>query len=175
MSVALYESLFREYILIEEVTWLNAQNEMKTNLSKTMKNQPNGDDFSDLMDSYQQKLALLHDEISTLKQELAEKDKDLSQVRLQYKILKQRSRSADRNSNSSDDSSNSQRSRRGISVDGGGNLREQLDASNDEIRLLKNKLLRMEDELNSSLLVRSIAFPSWYSEQSILSRRKKKV
>ena len=132
---------------------------MKTNLSATTKSQQHGDDLADLMDSYQQKLALLHDEIGTLKQELGERDKELYQVRLQYKILKQRSRSADRNSNSSDDSSNGQRSRRGISVDGGGNLREQLDASNDEIRLLKNKLLRLEDELNNSLLVGSIRFP----------------
>ena len=55
------------------------------------------------------------------------------------------------NNNLNDDGNN--RSRRGVSVDGGGNLREQLDTSLDEIRLLRNKLLRLEDELNNSVLV----------------------
>ncbi|CAF4776737.1 unnamed protein product, partial [Rotaria sp. Silwood2] len=104
------------------------------------------------MHTYQQKISLLNNEISNLKQDINNRDKELSQLRVQYKILKQRSRSADRNSNLSDDENNNNRSKRGVSVDGGENLREQLDASMDEIRLLKNKLLRSEDELNNATL-----------------------
>lgn len=112
------------------------------------------------MNAYQQKISILHDEMTQLKQDLATRDNEISQLRIQYKILKQRSRSVDRTSNSNnnvhsndDGGKDGNRSRRGVSVDGGGNLREQLDASMDEIRLLKNKLLRLEDELNNSVLV----------------------
>jgi hypothetical protein len=103
------------------------------------------------MTSYQQKITVLNNEVSNLKQDLMDRNTELSQVRIQYKILKQRSHSAERNSTSSDDNNN-HRLKRGVSVDGGGNLREQLEASNDEIRLLKNKLLRLEDDLNNSVL-----------------------
>jgi len=104
------------------------------------------------LQSYQQKISILHEQILQLKEDINNRDTELSQLRLQNKILKQRSRSVDRTSTqtASDDESN--RSRRGVSVDGGGNLREQLDTSLDEIRLLKNKLLRLEDELNNSVL-----------------------
>ncbi|CAF2526163.1 unnamed protein product [Rotaria sp. Silwood2] len=111
------------------------------------------------MSSYQQKFSILNDEINQLKQDVTNRDNELSQLRIQYKILKQRSRSVERtiNSNSNncsydDGGKDSNRSRRGVSVDGGGNLREQLDAALDETRLLKNKLLRLEDELNNSAL-----------------------
>jgi hypothetical protein len=94
-----------------------------------------------------------------LKDDIINRDHETTQLRIQYKILKQRSRSVDRTSNSNnnnnlndDGTKDSNRLRRGISVDGGGNLREQLDTSMDEIRLLKNKLLRLEDELNNSVL-----------------------
>jgi chromosome segregation ATPase len=136
---------------MEELTWVNAHNHLK-NSTNTINNQ-NGHDLSDLMNSYQQKISFLHDEISGLKLDIDNRDRDISQLRIQYKILKQRSQSADRNANSSEDNENNNRLRRGISVDGGGNLREQLDASFDEIRLLKNKLLRLEDELHNSVLV----------------------
>jgi chromosome segregation ATPase len=157
MSVALYESLFREYILIEELSWSNTHHHHMKHVhpSSASHSTEHSDDLTDLMNSYQQKLSLLHEEISTLKQDIDERDKEVEQLRVQCKILKQRSRSADRNTNSSDDANNNQRSRRGISVDGGGNLREQLEASIDENRLLKNKLLRLEDELNGSVVVRS--------------------
>ncbi|CAF4850775.1 unnamed protein product, partial [Rotaria sp. Silwood1] len=161
LSVYLYESLFREYILMEELSWLNTKNFNPKNSSNSNDNNNNnhGNDFSDLMQTYQQKISLLNIEISNLKQDINNRDKELSQLRIQYKILKQRSRSADRNSNLSDDeninnnnNNNNNRSKRGVSVDGGENLRGQLDASLDEIRLLKNKLLRFEDELNNATL-----------------------
>jgi hypothetical protein len=111
------------------------------------------------MNSYQQKISVLNEEIIQLKQDIINRDHDMTQLHLQYKILKQRSRSVDRTSNSNsnnhlndDGGKDSNRLRRGISVDGGGNLREQLDTSLDEIRLLKNKLFRLEDELNNSVL-----------------------
>ncbi|CAF4323427.1 unnamed protein product [Rotaria sp. Silwood2] len=156
LSIYLYESLFREYILMEELSWLNAKNFNSKNSSNSNdnnnNNNNNGNDLTDLMHTYQQKISLLNNEISNLKQDINNRDKELSQLRVQYKILKQRSRSADRNSNLSDDENNNNRSKRGVSVDGGENLREQLDASMDEIRLLKNKLLRSEDELNNATL-----------------------
>lgn len=134
---------------MEELSWLNAKNlSVKNSSNLNMNNNNNGNDFSDLMNSYQQKISSLNNEILNLKQDINNRDKELSQIRLQYKILKQRSRSADRN----DDSVNNDRSRRGVSVEGGENLREQLATSLDEIRLLKNKLLRSEDDLNNVTL-----------------------
>jgi chromosome segregation ATPase len=147
---------------MEELTWLNSKNfnHSKNSLNINNNNNPDGNDLSDLMNSYQQKISSLNDEITNLKQDVIDRDKEISQLRIQYKILKQRSRSVDRNSNSSDENENINRIKRGISVDGGGNLREQLEASSDEIRLLKNKLLRLEDELNNSVL----------EKESLLSR-----
>lgn len=138
LAIHLYESLFREYFLLEELK--------TTSTDKCLTN------HTDLLQSYQQKISILHEQILQLKEDINNRDTELSQLRLQNKILKQRSRSVDRTSTqtASDDESN--RSRRGVSVDGGGNLREQLDTSLDEIRLLKNKLLRLEDELNNSVL-----------------------
>jgi hypothetical protein len=148
---------------MEELTWLNSNNHEKHVHTKSPRklnnNNINGDDISDLMNSYQQKISILNEEINHLKQDVNQRDNEISQLHIQYKILKQRSRSVDRPSNSNlnnhlnDDGGKDNRSRRGVSVDGGGNLREQLDASMDEIRLLKNKLLRLEDELNNSVLV----------------------
>ncbi|CAF4125188.1 unnamed protein product [Rotaria socialis] len=157
LSINLYESLFREYILMEELTCLNSKKNKRNN-QKQYSTDTDGHDVSDLMNSYQQKISVLNDEINQLKQDVINRDSDLSQLRIQNKILKQRSRSVDRttNSNSNDDEDSGgkdpNRYRRGVSVDGGGNLREQLDASLDEVRLLKNKILRLEDELNSSAL-----------------------
>ena len=148
LTVYLYESLFREYILTEELTWCSNEKSSQSIDSKSKKSSNDtSEPVSDLIHSYQQKIALLQDEIGRLKENLSDREKEISQ-------LKQRSRSVDRTINTSEDSINNQRFRRGVSVDGGGNLRDQLEASADEIRLLKNKLLRMEDELNNSLLVR---------------------
>lgn len=144
---------------MEEVSWLNS-NTNKRNIQKQSQSETNGHGLSDLINSYQQKISILNDEISQLKQDIIHRDNELSQIRIQYKILKQRSRSVDQPSNSNsnnnfddDTTKDSSRLKRGVSVDGGGNLREQLDASLDEIRLLKNKILRLEDELNNSALV----------------------
>jgi hypothetical protein len=138
---------------MEELTWINS------NINKKVSTNINGHDISNLMNSYQQKISVLNEEIIQLKQDIINRDHDMTQLHLQYKILKQRSRSVDRTSNSNsnnhlndDGGKDSNRLRRGISVDGGGNLREQLDTSLDEIRLLKNKLFRLEDELNNSVL-----------------------
>jgi regulator of replication initiation timing len=143
---------------MEELSWINS-NTTKKNLNKKSPSNLNGHDISDLMNSYQQKISILNDEINQLKQDIINRDNEMTQLRLQYKILKQRSRSVDRTLNSNSNNSlnddggkDLNRSRRGVSVDGGGNLREQLDTSLDEIRLLKNKLLRLEDELNNSVL-----------------------
>ncbi|CAF1635286.1 unnamed protein product, partial [Adineta ricciae] len=149
--VYFYETLFREYMLMEEITWLN----LKNNSSKLPEIVTNNhrNDLSDLMTSYQQKISALNDEIYNLKNDVDDRDREISQLRIQYKILKQRSQSVDRNGYSSGENENhTNRSKRGVSVDAGGHLREQLDASQDEIRLLKNKLLRLEDELNSSVM-----------------------
>ncbi|UJR36172.1 hypothetical protein I4U23_028906 [Adineta vaga] len=154
LSVYLYESLFREYVLMEELAWFNS-NINRGNLHIKSSTNVNGHNISDLMNAYQQKISILNDEMNQLKQDLTNRDNEISQLRIQYKILKQRSRSVDRTSNSNNNihvNDDGSRSRRGVSVDGGGNLREQLDASFDEIRLLKNKLLRLEDELNNSVL-----------------------
>ncbi|CAF1664164.1 unnamed protein product, partial [Adineta ricciae] len=143
-----------EYVLMEELAWFNS-NVNKTNLYLKSSTNVNGHDISDLMNAYQQKISILNDEMTQLKQDLTSRDNEISQLRIQYKILKQRSRSVDRTSNGNNNNhgnDDGNRSRRGVSVDGGGNLREQLDASFDEIRLLKNKLLRLEDELNNSVL-----------------------
>lgn len=144
---------------MEELAWMNSNINPKNLHSKNSTNS-NENGLSDLMNSYQQKISILNEEINQLKEDVIHRDQDLTQLRIQYKILKQRSRSVDRNSNSTtnnhsnDDGGkeNNNRARRGFSVDGGGHLREQLDTSLDEIRLLKNKLLRLEDELNNSAL-----------------------
>ncbi|CAF3784029.1 unnamed protein product [Adineta steineri] len=158
LSVYLYESLFREYILMEELTWVNSNTNKNNPYLKSSAN-INGQDLSDLMNAYQQKISILHDEMNQVKEDLNNRDNEIAQLRIQYKILKQRSRSVEKTSNSNsnisfidDGGKDGNRSRRGVSVDGGGNLREQLDASFDEIRLLKNKLSRLEDELNTTVL-----------------------
>ena len=145
-------------MLTEEVTCLAALNQKRSNVQSNAiePNYSHGHDWTDLMNSYQQKISLLHDEINAFKQDIADRDRELAQLRIQNKILKQRSRSADRNANGAEDSENGARARRGMSVDGGGHLREQLDASFDEIRLLKNKLSRVDDELNNAVWVREI-------------------
>ena len=130
---------------MEELTWLN---------SKHLKSAKNldGEELSDLMNTYQEKISSLNEQITHLKVELLERDKEINQLRTQSKLFQQRSQSVDRTSDENTVNEQTNRFKRGISVDGGGNLREQLEASNDEIRLLKNKLLRLEDELNNSVL-----------------------
>ena len=151
MFVYFYETLFREYMLMEEITWLSLKNNSPKLPEIVANNHRN--DLSDLMTSYQQKISALNDEIYNLKNDVDDRDREISQLRIQYKILKQRSQSVDRNGYSSGENENhTNRSKRGVSVDAGGHLREQLEASQDEIRLLKNKLLRLEDELNNSVL-----------------------
>jgi regulator of replication initiation timing len=152
MFAYFYETLFREYILMEELTWLHAKN-AQAEKSEVLTDS-NRNDLPDLMSSYQQKISVLNDEIYNLKNDVDDRDREIAQLRIQYKILKQRSQSVDRNvhSSSNNDNNDLNRSKRGISVDAGGNLREQLDTSYDEIRLLKNKLIRLEDELNNCAL-----------------------
>lgn len=138
---------------MEELTWLNSKSFSTKNSLHLSNNNLDGNDLSDLMNTYQQKISSLNDEISNFKDDIDTRDKEISQLRIQIKVLKQRSQSLERDLNSSDENgNNNNRFKRGVSVDAGGNLREQLEASADEIRLLKNKLLRLEDELNSSVI-----------------------
>ena len=152
--MSLYEALFREHILLEELTWFHTEaNERhlqgKASSTKSPEN-TNGNEISDSMSSYQQKISTLNEEILQLKQDVQQRDQEIGQLHLQYGISKQRSRSAEKIATSSEEIN---RSRPGVSVNEDGNLCEQLEASTDEIRLLKNKLLRLEDDLNNSALV----------------------
>ena len=145
---------------MEELTWSNAEKNARhargtAALTRLSMDANSNGDVSDLMNSYQQKIAVLNEEILQLKQDVQSRDQDICQLHVQCKILKQRSRSVERAANSSNDD----RLRRGISVDAGGNLREQLDTSFEETRALKAKLSKLEDELNSSALVRIAATP----------------
>ena len=173
----------------------NAQNQ---NVTKQLR------EVSDLINSYQQKIALLNEEIELLKQQLNIKDKELDQFRIQLKNLK-RSRSnesslssrrqltltniaqlseldsdllLDDNKNSNSNSSQltalekienliiystnnnsklssvtsenvnqQERNKRAASVDSTNNSAKQLEITKDEIRLLRNKISRLEDDL----------------------------
>ncbi|CAF4460424.1 unnamed protein product, partial [Didymodactylos carnosus] len=116
------------------LSWLNNSGRQTSDTSQQLS------EISDLLNSYQQKISLLHQEITFLKQELSDRDKDLSVLRVQYKILK-RSRSAEShsveslNQNSSNgrgkqrgingtnsENDDDHRSRRGVSVDSASNL-----------------------------------------------------
>lgn len=177
-------------------------------------------EVTDLLNSYQQKIAIFNEEIDILKQQLVNKDKELDQLKLQLKNLK-RSKSSEsayeRNrrqltfnnsvlngrsgSNSSINTSSSSqansalpsssssstnsgntvtgsnsipevpetgettaqasltetkpnsdesimdRKQRSMSVDTSETLSRQIEIANDEIRLLRNKLARVEDDL----------------------------
>ena len=150
--MALYEALFREYILMEELTWLNSQIHQKYSGEKSINHgHLPGDNISDLINSYQEKISSLNEEVMLLKDEIQQRDQELVQLQLQSKINKQRSRSLEKLSNENNDEGN--RTRRGMSVDGGENLREELNTSIDENRLLKGKLLKLEDQLNNFVLV----------------------
>lgn len=141
-------------------------------------------EVTDLINSYQQKIALLNEEIDIIKHQLINKDKELDQLKIQLKNLK-RSRSSDSgyernrrqltlnnsilngksNSNTSIDTSGAiiihssnnnnnmpnepgprddKKHRGSESSDG---LTIQLQMANDEIRLLRNKIARLEDDL----------------------------
>ena len=125
---------------MEELTWLNSQVHQKYPIEQ--KNLP-----ADLIHSYQEKIALLNDEVRQLTEEVHQRDQELSQT----KLNKQRSRSLEKVSNGTTDDGS--RTRRGISVDGGENLREELNAAIEENRLFKSKIFKLEDQLNNFLVV----------------------
>ena len=134
-------------------------------------------EVTDLLNSYQQKIALFNDEIAMLKQQIGDKDKEMNTLKLQLKNLK-RSRSTDssydRNRTKSEnketiaksdqeDCSNetptdktqaldknaeeTERNRRSMSVDTSDTLTRQYDIAKDELKLLRNKIARLEDDL----------------------------
>jgi hypothetical protein len=173
-------------------------------------------EVTELINTYQQKITLLNEEIDILKQQLNAKDKDLEQYRIQLKNLK-RSRSnessqlarhvlqlnsnnnnnnnnQENNNNSSekfdniviyssnskytkddnveignksgtdanssgkgDEQSNSVRNKRAQSVDSSSdNQSKQIEMAKDEIKLLRNKIARLEDDLSHTTQVRFI-------------------
>ena len=90
-----------------------SNNLQSQNVSKQLR------EVTDLLSSYQQKIAILNDEIHMLKQQSTTKDKEMDQMRLQLKNLK-RSKSQEptnSNNNSSSSSNNSKqlKSRQSIS------------------------------------------------------------
>ena len=131
---------------------------------------------TDLLSSYQQKITIYNDEIMTLKQLLANKDKDIESMRLQLKNLK-RSRSQDKsydkrqnmtyiNSNQSGGDSSTEiivcnvsnltqsiegdsadKKVRTSAMDSSETFARQAEIANDEIKLFKNKISRLEDDL----------------------------
>lgn len=109
------------------------------------------------MNSYQQKIALLNEEIDILKIQLVNKEKEMDQMKIQLKNLK-RSRSTDsgyergRKSNNyplgNKATSNTSLETTGSMVEPTKeNNSEQIQVANDEIKLLKNKIARLEDDL----------------------------
>lgn len=129
-----------------------SNNLQSQNVSKQLR------EVTDLLSSYQQKIALLNDEISLLKQQSASKDKEMDSMRLQLKNLKRsRSRENERiysskNTSSDIDSSDEaeRRQQRSGSAENSNSettLSRQVEIGKDEIRLLKNKIMRLEDDL----------------------------
>lgn len=111
------------------------------------------------MNSYQQKIALLNEEIDILKIQLVNKEKEMDQMKIQLKNLK-RSRSTDcgyergRKSTSNNHtlgnkatSNTSLETTGSITEPAKENNSEQIQVANDEIKLLKNKIARLEDDL----------------------------
>ena len=122
-------------------------------------------EVNELMNSYQQKIALLNEEIDILKIQLMNKEKEMEQMKIQLKNLK-RSRSSD----SGYDRNRRQLTLNNTVLNGKANSNTSLDTtgtsiivnssnlnsdeqftqvqiSNDEIKLLKNKISRLEDDL----------------------------
>ncbi len=113
-------------------------------------------EVTELLNSYQHKFVMYNEEINHLKQENAAKDKILDQVKLQLKNLK-RSRSlesSDRQKRNADNAA-AARQQRSASVDPAQALNRQVDIAYDEIRLLKNKISRLEDDLQFVTQVQS--------------------
>ncbi len=117
--------------------------------------------MTSLLDSYQQKVTIYHEEVTMLKQQLSYKDKEMDSMRLQLKNLR-RGRSHDRdfskrvsnnnnnsveNSSGSDESSDSDRKVRSSSVELSDTLTRQAEINSDEVRLLRNKISRLQDDL----------------------------
>jgi hypothetical protein len=112
-------------------------------------------EVTELLNSYQNKFVLYNEEINLLKQETNAKDKILEQFKLQLKNLK-RSRSLEPTDRQKRNSlAESGRQQRSASVDPAQALNRQVDIAYDEIRLLKNKISRLEDDL---LFVTQVCF-----------------
>lgn len=166
----LYETMFREYALQEQIA-LNSPHSQTQNDTRQLR------EVTDMLNTYQQKISHNTEEIASLRQELHAKDKELDQMKVQLKNLK-RSRSSDFESrpsrsnsspssvscsnssgstmnlttvgeNGEESSSKEQKARRrSASADNTEALIRRIDLANDEIKLLKNKILRLEDDLS---------------------------
>jgi hypothetical protein len=145
-------------------------------------------EVTELIHTYQQKIAVLNEELEIVKHQLLAKDKEMDQLKIQLKNLK-RSRSSESNmarrqlnaapeeatgkeidpaldkiasliinSTSSkytkDDNlelvktdETALRAKRAQSVDSSENSKKQIEMAQDEIKLLRNKIQRLEDDL----------------------------
>jgi hypothetical protein len=146
-------------------------------------------EVTDLIHTYQQKIAVLNEELDIVKHQLIAKDKEMDQFKIQLKNLK-RSRSSESGyarrqlnappqgehvekdadpaldkiasliiSSSSSKytkedsgelakgSDEAARAKRAQSVDSSENSKKQIDMAKDEIKLLRNKIQRLEDDL----------------------------
>ncbi|RNA11089.1 SOGA2, partial [Brachionus plicatilis] len=149
----LYESMFREYFLQEQLYSISNNSQTQAVSSQLR-------EVNDLMNSYQQKIALLNEEIDILKIQLVNKEKEMDQMKIQLRNLK-RSRSSDSGYERGRQSmlNNSllgNKATSNMSLDMTGSLahsteQEQspgkMQVANDEIKLLKNKIARLEDDL----------------------------
>ena len=132
-----------------------SNNSESENISKQLR------EVTDLLSTYQQKITIYNDEIGILKHQITAKDREMDSMRLQLKNLK-RGRSIDRdfgrrhisfnsnndNNNNGDDENDSERKVRSSSVELTDTITRQNEINNDEVRLLKNKIARLEDDLS---------------------------
>lgn len=114
-------------------------------------------EVTDLLGSYQTKITIYSEEIAMLKQQMSYKDREMDSMRLQLKNLK-RSKSSDRdfkrqivytNSQNPDiaeeGSQSSEKNKTPVEISD--TLTRQAEINHDEVRLLKNKISRLEDDL----------------------------
>jgi len=165
-------------------------------------------EVTDLLNSYQQKISIFNDEIAMLKQQIAEKDREINTLKLQLKNLKRsrstesgydrnRSRTSNENKEETVNNNNNnntnvapsesddkkaaekaaddaliERSRRSMSVDGSDTLMRQYEIANDELKLLRNKIARLEDDLLSVTQVKKLTFIAFIKEILAIIQKK---
>lgn len=127
-----------------------SNNSQSENITKQLR------EVTDLLSTYQQKITIYNDEIGILKHQITSKDREMDSMRLQLKNLK-RGRSTDRDygrrhvtsyNDHADDEDNTERKVRSSSVELTDTISRQNEINNDEVKLLKNKIARLEDDLS---------------------------